>query len=36
MFSIIAVIGGIGFFLLGMNLITHGLKSIAGDTLRVW
>lgn len=36
MFSIIAVIGGIGFFLLGMNLITDGLKSIAGDTLRVW
>lgn len=36
MVTIIAVIGGIGFFLLGMNLITDGLKSIAGDTLRIW
>src|SRR5699024_11333511 len=30
------IIGGIGFFLLGMNVITDGLKAIAGDTLRKW
>lgn len=36
MLSFVAVIGGIGFFLLGMNLINDGLKAIAGDTLRRW
>lgn len=36
MLSIVFVIGGIGFFLLGMDLITNGLKALAGDTLRKW
>lgn len=36
MVTFVSVIGGIGFFLLGMNLITDGLKAIAGDTLRKW
>ncbi len=34
MTSIISVIGGIGFFLLGMSLMANGLKAIAGDTLK--
>ena len=31
---VIAIIGGIGVFLLGMVLLTEGLKSVAGGTLR--
>ena len=34
MVAIVAVIGGIGFFLLGMSLMADGLKAIAGDSLR--
>jgi phosphate:Na+ symporter len=34
MVSIISAIGGIGFFLLGMNMMAEGLKTIAGDSLR--
>ena len=35
MFSVISnVIGGVGLFLLGMILMTDGLKAIAGDALR--
>lgn len=29
-----SVVGGIGFFLLGMNLMTQGLRSLAGEALR--
>lgn len=36
MITFVSIIGGIGFFLLGMNFITDGLKVIAGDTLRKW
>lgn len=32
----IQVIGGIGLFLLGMSLLTNGLKEIAGETLKKW
>ncbi|MGP1310281.1 MAG: Na/Pi symporter, partial [Phycisphaerales bacterium] len=32
---LIAVLGGIGLFLLGMILLTDGLKAVAGDALRV-
>lgn len=28
------IVGGVGFFLLGMNLLTEGLKNFAGDSLR--
>ena len=34
MAAVVAVIGGIGFFLLGMSLMADGLKGIAGDSLR--
>lgn len=34
MASFIAVLGGIGFFLLGMSLMADGLKAIAGDALK--
>lgn len=34
MIAIISVIGGIGFFLLGMNIMADGLKAMAGDSLR--
>lgn len=34
MVAFVSVFGGIGFFLLGMNLMTEGLKTIAGDSLR--
>lgn len=34
MVSFIAVIGGIGFFLLGMDMMADGLKAMAGDSLR--
>lgn len=34
MVALISAIGGIGFFLLGMNLMADGLKAIAGDSLR--
>lgn len=30
------VIGGIGLFLLGMMMLTAGLKEIAGDALKTW
>lgn len=32
----ISVIGGIAIFLLGMSLLTNGLKEIAGETLKKW
>src|SRR5690554_6947771 len=32
----IQVIGGIGVFLLGMSMLTNGLKEIAGETLKKW
>ncbi|MBS7345760.1 MAG: Na/Pi cotransporter family protein [Caryophanon sp.] len=31
-----AVIGGIGIFLLGMTMLTNGLKEMAGDALKKW
>jgi phosphate:Na+ symporter len=31
----IAIVGGIGFFLLGMAIMTDGLKALAGSALRV-
>lgn len=34
MFDIVFVVGGIGFFLLGMNMMSEGLKVMAGDSLR--
>ena len=34
MIAIVSVIGGIGFFVLGLNLMADGLKAIAGDSLR--
>lgn len=34
MTAFISALGGIGFFLLGMGLMTDGLKAIAGDSLR--
>lgn len=35
MLSVLAqIIGGVGFFLLGMDMMTDGLKSVAGDSLR--
>lgn len=34
MIAIVSAIGGIGFFLLGMNMMADGLKAIAGDSLR--
>ena len=34
MVSIISAIGGIGFFLLGMNMMAEGLKTSAGDSFR--
>lgn len=36
MSSLIMVLGGIGFFLLGMSLMADGLKAIAGDALKKW
>lgn len=30
------VFGGIGVFLLGMSMLTNGLKEIAGETLKKW
>lgn len=30
------VLGGVGLFLLGMNMMTDGLKDLAGDTLKRW
>lgn len=32
----ITVLGGIGIFLLGMSMMTNGLKEIAGNTLKKW
>ena len=32
--AFVSVIGGIGFFLLGMNMMANGLKTMAGDSLR--
>ena len=34
MVALVSAIGGIGFFLLGMNMMADGLKVIAGDSLR--
>lgn len=34
MVPVVSVIGGIGFFLMGMNMMADGLKAIAGDSLR--
>jgi phosphate:Na+ symporter len=31
---IVRLVGGVGLFLLGMALLTDGLKSFAGDALR--
>lgn len=33
---LITVLGGIGIFLLGMSMLTNGLKEIAGNTLKKW
>ncbi|OEH86091.1 hypothetical protein BHU72_14280 [Desulfuribacillus stibiiarsenatis] len=30
------ILGGIGLFLLGMNLMTEGLKALAGESLKNW
>ena len=32
--EILLVLGGIGLFLLGMVILTNGLRHLAGDTLR--
>lgn len=32
----LTIFGGIGLFLLGMTMLTTGLKEIAGDALRSW
>src|SRR5271156_2014835 len=32
--SIVAVVGGLGLFLLGIHHLTEGLKGLAGDSLR--
>ena len=32
--SLLGVLGGLGLFLLGMAIMTDGLKSFAGDSLR--
>ena len=32
----LTIFGGIGLFLLGMTMLTNGLKEIAGDALRKW
>lgn len=32
----VTVIGGIAIFLLGMSLLTNGLKEVAGETLKKW
>ncbi|HEY7883422.1 MAG TPA: Na/Pi symporter [Cellvibrionaceae bacterium] len=32
--TIVAVVGGLGMFLLGMTLMTEGLKAMAGDAIR--
>lgn len=34
--SLINVLGGIGLFLLGMTMLTNGLKELAGDALKKW
>jgi phosphate:Na+ symporter len=34
--TLATVVGGIGLFLLGMILMTDGLKSVAGNSLREW
>lgn len=34
--KVAAVIGGIGIFLLGMTMLTNGLKELAGDALKKW
>lgn len=33
---VVQLFGGIGLFLIGMSLMTDGLKEMAGDTLRIW
>lgn len=32
----LTIFGGIGLFLLGMTMLTNGLKEIAGDALKRW
>jgi Na+/Pi-cotransporter len=32
--SVVAVVGGLGLFLLGIHHLTEGLKGLAGDSLR--
>lgn len=34
--DLINVLGGIGLFLLGMTMLTNGLKELAGDALKKW
>lgn len=34
--GLVFVLGGIGLFLLGMNMMTEGLKDVAGDALNKW
>ena len=34
--GMLTVFGGIGLFLLGMTMLTNGLKEIAGDALKRW
>jgi len=34
--SILAALGGIGLILLGMTIVTEGLRALAGDALRRW
>lgn len=33
---LVQLAGGIGLFLLGMSLLTDGIKDLAGETLRLW
>ena len=34
--TLLQLLGGIGLFLLGMNLMTDSLKALAGEALRQW
>ncbi len=34
--AILGALGGLGLFLIGMSIMTQGLKDLAGDTLRGW
>ncbi len=33
MYSLVSIIGGLAFFLFGMNIMSSGLKKVAGDRL---